>query len=89
VIAISGDRAVRCGRLYRCGRAAALPLIKSIGSLGGFVGPYAFGWIKDTTGETTHGLVVLAAGPIMAGVVTFLMGHDSKIEMAGSRMIAK
>jgi hypothetical protein len=26
---------------------------------------------------------------ILAGVVIFLMGHDSKIEMAGSRMIAK
>jgi len=33
--------------------------------------------------------VVLAAGPIMAGVVTFLMGHDSKMEMAGSRFMAK
>jgi hypothetical protein len=33
--------------------------------------------------------VVLAAGPIMSGVVTFLMGHDSKMEMAGSRMMAK
>jgi hypothetical protein len=37
-----------------------------------------FGWFKDATGETTLGLVVLAAGMIMAGVVTFLMGHDSK-----------
>jgi hypothetical protein len=33
--------------------------------------------------------VVLAAGPIMAGIVTFLMGHDSKIEMAGSSMMAE
>jgi nitrate/nitrite transporter NarK len=59
-------------------------LINSIGNLGGFVGPYAIGWIKDATGEITLGLVVLAAGPIMAGVAIFLMGHDSKIEMAGS-----
>jgi nitrate/nitrite transporter NarK len=61
----------------------------SIGNLGGFVGPYAVGWIKDATGETTLGLVVLAAGPIMAGVATFLMGHDSKIEMAGSSMMVE
>jgi hypothetical protein len=33
--------------------------------------------------------LVLAAGPIMAGVVTFLMGHDSKMEMAGSRMMVE
>jgi hypothetical protein len=36
------------------------------------------------------GLVVLAAGPIMSGVVTFLMGHDSKkIEMAGRHIMAE
>ena len=34
-------------------------------------------------------IVALAAGPIIAGVVTFLMGHDSKMEMAGSHMMAK
>jgi nitrate/nitrite transporter NarK len=60
-----------------------------MGGLGGFVGPYAFGWIKDATGEITLGLVVLASGPIMAGVVTFLMGHDSKMEMVGSRTMAE
>jgi ACS family tartrate transporter-like MFS transporter len=67
--------------------AGGIELINSMGGLGGFVGPYAFGWIKDATCETTLGLVVLAAGPIVAGVVTLLMGHDSKMEMAG--MIAK
>ena len=64
-------------------------MINSIGNLGGFVGPYAIGWVKDATGETTLGLVVLAACSIMAGVLTFLMGHDSKIEMAGSRIMAE
>jgi MFS family permease len=69
--------------------AGGIALINSIGNLGGFIGPYAIGWIKDATGETTLGLVVLATGLIMAGVVTFLMGHDSKMEMAGSRMMAE
>src|SRR6516165_10278865 len=76
---------------FLTGSAAAggIALINSMGGLGGFVGPYAFGWIKDATGETTLGLVVLAAGAIMAGAVTFLMGHDSKMEMAGSRVMAE
>jgi MFS transporter, ACS family, tartrate transporter len=58
---------------FPTGSAAAggIALINSIGNLGGFVGPYAIGWIKDATGETTLGLVVLAACLIMAGVVTF------------------
>jgi ACS family tartrate transporter-like MFS transporter len=64
-------------------------LINSISNLAGFAGPYAIGWIKDATGEITLGLVVLAACSIMAGVVTFLMGHDSKMEMAGGRIMAK
>jgi MFS transporter, ACS family, tartrate transporter len=76
---------------FLTGSAAAggIALINSIGNLGGFVGPYAIGWVKDATGETTLALVALAACYIMAGVVTFLLGHDSKIEMAGSRMMAE
>ena len=77
------------GFLTGSAAAGGIALINSIGNIGGFVGPYAIGWIKDATGETTLGLVVLAACPIMAGVVTFLMGHDSKMEMAGSRMMAE
>jgi MFS transporter, ACS family, tartrate transporter len=77
------------GFLSGSAAAGGIALINSIGSLGGFVGPYAIGWIKDATGETTLGLVVLAAGSIMAGVVTLLMGHDSKLEMSGSRMTAE
>ena len=72
------------GFLTGSAAAGGIALINSLGNLGGFVGPYAIGWIKDATGEITLGLVVLAACSIMAGVVTFLMGHDSKMEMAGS-----
>ena len=74
------------GFLTGSAAAGGIAMTNSIGSLGGFAGPYAVGWIKDATGETTLGLVVLAAGLIMASFVTFLMGHDSKMEMAGSRM---
>jgi ACS family tartrate transporter-like MFS transporter len=77
------------GFLTGSAAAGGIALINSIGNLSGFVGPYAIGWIKDATGETTLGLVVLAAGPILAGVVTFLMGHDSKMEMAGSGVMAE
>ena len=77
------------GFLTSSAAAGGIALINSMGALGGFVGPYAIGWIKDATGETTLGLVVLAASSIMAGVVSFLMGHDSKMEMAGSRIMAE
>jgi nitrate/nitrite transporter NarK len=76
---------------FLIGSAAAggIALINSIGNLGGFVGPYAIGWIKEATGDINLGLVALAAGPIMAGLIVLLMGHDSKMEMAGNRMIAR
>jgi len=77
------------GFLTGSAAAGGIALINSIGNLGGFAGPYAIGWIKDMTGETTLGLAVLAAGPIMAGVITLLMGHDSTMEMAGGRVMAK
>jgi MFS family permease len=77
------------GFLTGSAAAGGIALINSIGNVGGFVGPYAIGWIKDATGDVTLGLVLLAACSIMAGVVTFLMGHDSKMEMAGSHMMAK
>jgi MFS transporter, ACS family, tartrate transporter len=77
------------GFLTGSAAACGIALINSIGNLGGFAGPYAIGWIKDATGETTLGLLALAACLIMAGIVAFSMGHDSKIEMAGSRMIAE
>src|SRR6516164_384597 len=77
------------GFLTGSAAAGGIALINSIGNLGGFAGPYAIGWIKDATGDITLGLVVLAAGPIMAGLIVILMGHDSKMEMAGSRVMAE
>jgi hypothetical protein len=37
----------------------------------------------------TLGLVVLAAGLLMTALLTLLMGHDSKIEFAASRVLAE
>jgi MFS transporter, ACS family, tartrate transporter len=76
---------------FLTGSAAAggIALINSIGNLGGFVGPYAIGWIKDATGATTLALVALAACYIMAGLVTLLLGHDTHMEMAASRVPAE
>lgn len=41
--------------------AAGIALINSIGSLGGFAGPYALGAVKTATGSFSGGLVTLAA----------------------------
>ena len=43
------------------GAAGGLAFISTIGSLGGFVGPFLVGWIKDATGSFTLGLLTMAA----------------------------
>jgi D-galactonate transporter len=62
--------------------AGAIALINSIGNLAGFGGPYLIGWVKDTTGSTSTGLLVLALLPLIGGLLVFLGGHETKAEFA-------
>ena len=51
--------------------AAVIALINSIGNLGGFVAPTAFGFLEQTTGSIEGGLYGLAATSLVAAVVIF------------------
>jgi nitrate/nitrite transporter NarK len=64
--------------------AGAIALINSIGNLAGFGGPYLVGWVKDATGSTSTGLLVLSLLPLAAGLLVSLGGHDNKIEFAAA-----
>jgi ACS family tartrate transporter-like MFS transporter len=64
------------------GAAGAIALINSIGNLAGFGGPYLFGWVKEATGNTSTGLLVLSLLPLAAGLLVFLGGHETKAEFA-------
>jgi ACS family tartrate transporter-like MFS transporter len=48
--------------------AAGIALINTMGSLGGFVGPYAVGFIREATGSYEGGLLLLAGLLVLAGV---------------------
>lgn len=50
--------------------AAGIALINTIGSLGGFVGPYAVGLVKASTGDFTGGLLLLAALLFVGALMT-------------------
>jgi cyanate permease len=56
--------------------AGAIALINAIGNVGGFVGPFLIGWIKDATGNFTWGLLAVGCGILMTGMVALLIGHD-------------
>lgn len=62
--------------------AGAIALINSVGNLAGFGGPYLIGWVKEATGSTSTGLLVLAVLPLIGGLLVFLGGHETKTEFA-------
>ena len=50
--------------------AGGIALINTVGALGGFVGPYAVGLLKDATGSFTGGLLLLAFLLLAAAIAT-------------------
>ena len=61
--------------LFLTGSAAAggIALINSIGNLGGFVGPYVVGWIRDVTKSYEAGLYFLGGLALAAAVLTLII----------------
>ena len=57
------------------GAAAGIALINSVGNLGGFLGPYLVGWIRDNTESFAIALIALAMFPLTGAVITLLSRH--------------
>ena len=51
--------------------AGGLAFINSVATLGGFVGPYAMGWLRDTTGSFSAGLMAMAGLLALATVMSW------------------
>jgi ACS family tartrate transporter-like MFS transporter len=66
--------------MFLSGPAAAVGIatINSIGNLGGFVGPWAIGWIKDRTGSFTGGLVFVASLLVLSAVLTLVVARTAR-----------
>ncbi|HEX7934912.1 MAG TPA: MFS transporter [Paraburkholderia sp.] len=64
--------------LSGAGAAAGIAMINSIGNLGGFVGPFAIGWLKHVTGSYSAGLYVVGATLAVSAVVTLMLSRQSK-----------
>ena len=58
---------------FLTGMAAAggLAFINSIGTTGGFVGPYVFGFLTDRTGSFSAGLYAMTGFLVFASIVAF------------------
>jgi ACS family tartrate transporter-like MFS transporter len=52
--------------------AASVALINSVANLGGFVGPYAFGFLRDKTGGYSAGMFYLIGVSLIGGLLLLL-----------------
>ena len=68
--------------LSGAGAAAGIAIINALGNLAGFVGPYAMGWIKDSTGSFGGGLLLIAALALIGCIAVLLLRHDTRLETA-------
>jgi MFS family permease len=75
VTGINGARAIfwTIPPRFLTGMAAAggLAFINSIGTTGGFVGPYVMGWLTDETGSFNAGLLAMSGFLILATVLSW------------------
>jgi ACS family tartrate transporter-like MFS transporter len=62
--------------LSGAGAAAGIAMINAIGNVGGFVGPFAIGWIKDKTGSYAGGLYVVGATLAISAVLTVMLSRQ-------------
>ncbi len=74
--------ALPCAMLTGSAAAGGIALINAVGNLGGFLGPYAMGLVKDATGSFPIGLVTIAMGSVIAGIIVLAIGHDRRLEQA-------
>ena len=58
--------------------AAVIALINSLGNLGGFVAPTAFGFLEQKTGSIQGGLYALAVTSVLAAIVVFFARAGGK-----------
>jgi ACS family tartrate transporter-like MFS transporter len=63
--------------LSGAGAAAGIAMINSVGNLGGFVGNFVIGLLKNVTGSYSAGLYVVGATLAVSAVVT-LMSRQAK-----------
>jgi ACS family tartrate transporter-like MFS transporter len=64
--------------LSRDSASVSIAVINSIGNLGGFVGPFVIGYVKDTTQSATTGLMLLAVLVCVAFLMTLFIRIDER-----------
>jgi nitrate/nitrite transporter NarK len=62
--------------------ASGFALINSIGTLGGFAGPFLVGFVRDRTGTFSASLLVLSAFMLVAALLAAMLRLQTKMAPA-------
>jgi MFS transporter, ACS family, tartrate transporter len=69
-----------CSLLLRgIAAAAGMALVNSLANIGGFVGPYLIGWLKDATGGTGGAFLVLGAMALVAAALSLVLRRQTAL----------
>ena len=60
--------------------AGGIAMINALGALGGWLGPWVFGLVKDATGSNNIALACLALAPVASALLIIIVGHDRRME---------
>ena len=64
--------------LQGAGAAGAIAMINSIGNVGGFVGPYALGYIREATGSYNAGILLMAGSLVISALLVISLKKTGK-----------
>ena len=76
---------VAMGRMSGLMAAAGLAFINTVGLLGGFVGPYLYGYAEEATGSTAAGFLVMLAFSVLGVLLVPLLRRTVRAEDAAAR----
>jgi len=65
--------------------AGGIAMINATGALGGLIGPWIFGTVRDATGSDSMGLLCLSVAPLISAILLVLVGHDRRMERVPPR----
>jgi ACS family tartrate transporter-like MFS transporter len=64
--------------------ACGIAVFNSVGNIGGFIGPYLIGAVKEATGSYAASMMVIALGLMLSALIVFVLGR-SVVAQAASR----
>ncbi len=64
--------------------AGGIAVINAVGNIGGFVGPYGLGYLRDATQSFTIGLVAIGVVMMAGGAVVLLVPDRSRTPRNGT-----